>query len=71
MQNQYIQNAALLTVKADGSYSYRSTFKGQTLLDSCVLVFDVELYHISCDCNYVTFVVRMRRVVTCDFVLRR
>jgi hypothetical protein len=28
MQNQYIQNAALLTVKADGSYSYRSALKG-------------------------------------------
>jgi hypothetical protein len=28
MQNQKIQNAALLTVKADGSYSYRSALKG-------------------------------------------
>jgi hypothetical protein len=27
MQNKYIQNAALLTVKADGSYSYRSALK--------------------------------------------
>jgi hypothetical protein len=28
MQNQYIQNAALLIVKADGSYSYRSALNG-------------------------------------------
>jgi hypothetical protein len=27
MQNQYIQNAAFLTVKADGSYSYRSALR--------------------------------------------
>jgi hypothetical protein len=27
IQNQYIQNAALMTVKADGSYSYRSALK--------------------------------------------
>jgi hypothetical protein len=27
-ENQKIQNAALLTVKADGSYSYHSTLKG-------------------------------------------
>jgi hypothetical protein len=27
MQKQQIQNAALLTVKADGSYSYRSALK--------------------------------------------
>jgi hypothetical protein len=28
MQNQYKQNAALLTVEADGSYSYLSALKG-------------------------------------------
>jgi hypothetical protein len=30
MQSQCIQNAALLTVKADGSYSYHSALKGNT-----------------------------------------
>jgi hypothetical protein len=28
MQNQQTQNSALLTVKADGLYSYRSALKG-------------------------------------------
>jgi hypothetical protein len=33
-----------------------------------VFVFDVELHHISRDFNCVTFVVRMCRVVTCDWI---
>jgi hypothetical protein len=57
MQNQYTQNAALLTVKADGSYIYRSAkcrcFKDKELilvpficssLATMIAVFAASLY---------------------------
>jgi hypothetical protein len=53
MQNHSIQNTVLLTVTADGSYSYRSALKGNKVIFTIMILRLLFIYFF----KYVEFVV--------------